>query len=134
MRRAAITAAMFAALSGGAAAQAPASGEFQGELTWAAPCLSEQRTGTLPVIAGIIENGVLRMTLPRRQRVRVPIAPDGSFRAEAELRPDPLGTKMQYHLGRIADGRVVIESVYEVPGHPNTRCVSRGEFPVRPRS
>lgn len=86
------------------------------------------------MIAGIIENGVPRMTLPSRQRVRVPIAPDGRFRADAELRPDPLGTKMQHHRGRIANGRVVIESAYEVPGHPNTRCVSPGEFPVRPRS
>lgn len=134
MRRAVLLAAMLAAVSGGASAQVPASGEFQGELTWVAPCLSEQRTGTLPVINGIVENGFLRMTLPRRHRVRVPIAPDGSFRADAELRPHQLGTKMQHHRGRIANGRVVIDSVYEVPGHPNTRCVSRGEFPIRPRS
>jgi len=134
MRRAALAAAVLAAMSGAAAAQAPASGEFQGELTWVGPCLSEQREGRLPPIFGIIEDGFLRLTLPRRHRVRVPIAPDGGFRAEAELRPDPLGTKMQHHRGRIANGRVVIDSVYEVPGHPNTRCVSRGEFPVRSRS
>lgn len=134
MRRAAIAAAVFVALSGGASAQAPANGEFQGELAWVASCPSEQRTGTLPVIAGIIDNGFLRMTLPRRHRARVPIAPDGSFRADAELRPGPLGTKMQHDRGRIADGRVVIDSVYEVPGHLNTRWVSRGEFPIRPRS
>ena len=134
MRPVAVVAAVFGLLAGGVSAQVPASGAFQGELTWVGPCLSEQRTGSLPVVAGIIENGFLRLTLPRRHRVRVPIGPDGSFRADAELRPDPLGTKMQHHRGRIANGRVVIDSVYEVPGHPNTRCVSRGEFPIGPRS
>jgi hypothetical protein len=134
MRRAVLLAAMLAAVSGGAAAQAPASGEFSGDLVWVTPCLSEQREGRLPPIFGIIEDGFLRLRLPRGHRLRVPITPDGSFRAEAELRPDPLGTKMQYHRGRIANGRVVIDSLYEVPGYPNTRCVSRGEFPVRPRS
>jgi hypothetical protein len=134
MRRAALVAVACGLAAGGAAAQAPPSGEFRGELAWVTPCLSEQREGRLPPIFGIIEDGFLRLTLPRGHRLRVPIAPDGSFRADAELRPDPLGTKMQYHRGRIANGRVVIDSLYEVPGHPNTRCVSRGEFAVRPRS
>lgn len=133
MRRAAITAAMLAALTGGAAAQAPASGEFQGELTWLRPCPSEQRSGTLPAIAGIVEGGFVRMTLPRRHRVRVPLAPDGTFRAEAELRPDDLGTKMQTHRGRVANGQVTIEAEFVVPGHGNTLCVARGVFPLRPR-
>jgi hypothetical protein len=134
MRRIACLGVALVGWSGMAAAQAPATGQFQGELTWVGPCPSEQREGRLPLLAGVIEPGFLRLRLPRGQAARVPIAPDGSFRADAELRQDRSGTKMQYHRGRIANGRVVIDSIYEVPGYPNTRCVSRGEFAIEPRS
>jgi hypothetical protein len=132
MRWMSLCVAVFASASTVASAQAPARGEFRGELDWLPfreSCPSWQREGRLPPISGVIQGQTLALRLPRGQNVRVPIAPDGSFTAEAVLRPDPLGTKMQYYRGRIADNQVTIDAEHVTPGQRN-RCIARAVLPI----
>jgi hypothetical protein len=140
IRPAALLAALLAACAGqpGGAVAPPGPdqietgpGTFGGQLAFTRPCRTPDGA---PFVQGRVfaEGGrrVIGLRAARGLRLRLPLDAQGRFFGQGELRPDPLGTKMQIFEGRLAEGVVAIQARFIVPGHPGTECIAEARLPV----
>lgn len=100
--------------------------QFDGRLEYVGHCDSESP----PPFIGAIKAGRIVGRTGRGKAFDWPVAADGSFGGEMELRPHKLGMKIQRYSGRVADGFVTVEAYYGVPGHPPTECRAKARLPL----
>lgn len=108
-------------------AATPQAGAFGGALTYTRPCSSDAGE---PPFAGRIEQNRIVIRAARGLRINVELDADGRFAVEGVLRSHTLGTKMQSYVGRVAEGFVLVDARFVVPGYPQTECVATGRFRI----
>ncbi|GAB4184386.1 MAG: hypothetical protein OHK0024_24560 [Thalassobaculales bacterium] len=106
---------------------AAAEGRFSGTLSYVGNCDAEAP----PPFSGTVANGRISGRAARGRPFDWPVAADGSFGGEMELRQHARGMKIQRYRGRVVDGHVEVEVYFGVPGQPRTECTARSRLPLQ---
>ncbi len=82
-------------------------------------------------LSGYIQDGMVHMSLPYNQTLKVALSQSGSFEGEAFLRAHAKGKKMQSYKGQILDGKLELKGWFGVKGHSSTYCSAQGSIVLK---